>query len=287
MLASVSHAALAEKRSFRIDAQDAAAALMEFGKQAGLQILFAYDRVKGFKTNSLEGSYEPLEAVRLLVEGTGLQVSEQTTGVLVIEPRKSSSPEATGGEAAQRGEGDAARIKIAAAQDLSGEAAPQTTRRPKQDRVELEEVVLTVPEVLVLGKRTLNADIARTEDDPQPYVVFDREALQQSSAQNLEAFLRDRLPMNAGGLANGLRVTQFGAQSQFNLRGLGANQTLILVDGRRLPPGPAFGATPGQANINGIPLAAIERIEVLPATASGNYGGSATGGVIKIIKRQD
>lgn len=286
MLASISQAALAEKRSFRIDAQDAAAALMEFGKQAGLQILFAYDRVKGFKTNSLDGSYEPLEAVRMLVEGTGLQVREQTTDVLVIEPRESSSSEANGSEAARWSDGGATRIKLAAAQDLSGESAP-TAQRREQERMALQEVTLTVPEVLVLGKRTLNADIARTEDDPQPYVVFDRQALQQSSAQNLEAFLRDRLPMNAGGLANGLRVTQYGAQSQFNLRGLGANQTLILVDGRRLPSGPAFGATPGQANINGIPLAAIERIEVLPATASGIYGGSATGGVINIVMRQD
>src|SRR5690606_23171872 len=119
------------------------------------------------------------------------------------------------------------------------------------------------------------------------YVVFDREALKQSGAQNLEAFLRDRLPMNSSGLPNGLRVTQSGNQSQFNLRGLGANQTLILVDGRRLPPGPALGGAPAQANINGIPMAAIERIEVLPATASGIHGGSATGGVINIIMRQD
>jgi len=39
--------------------------------------------------------------------------------------------------------------------------------------------------------------------------------------------------------------------------------------------------------LNGIPLAAIERIEVLPTTASGIYGGSATGGVINIILKRD
>src|SRR3546814_544844 len=60
---------------------------------------------------------------------------------------------------------------------------------------------------------------------------------------------------------------------------LGENQTLIRVDGRRLS-GVRAGVRPGQPNLNGIPFAAVERIEVLPTTASAIYGGSATGGVI-------
>src|SRR3546814_9881777 len=54
-----------------------------------------------------------------------------------------------------------------------------------------------------------------------------------------------------------------GDKSAINLRGLGENQTLILVDGRRLSSLSA-GFSPGQPNLNGIPLAAVERIEVLP-----------------------
>src|SRR5262249_7321019 len=102
---------------------------------------------------------------------------------------------------------------------------------------------------------------------------------------NIEDFLRTRLPMNttAGSLAQipGSPLTL----SNINLRGLGPNQTLVLVDGRRMP-GIASAGTPSQPDINGIPLAAIERIEVLPATAGGIYGGSATGGVINIILRR-
>src|SRR5690606_5082656 len=67
---------------------------------------------------------------------------------------------------------------------------------------------------------------------------------------------------------------------------LGAGQTLILVDGRRQPGFPSYGNS-GQADLNGIPLAAIERIEVLPTTASGIYGGSATGGVVNVVLRRD
>src|SRR3546814_16626815 len=70
-----------------------------------------------------------------------------------------------------------------------------------------------------------------------------------------------------------------GDRSGINLRGLGETQTLILVAGRRLS-GVSAGFRPGQPNLNGIPLAAVERIEVLPTTSSAIYGGSATGGVI-------
>jgi outer membrane receptor protein involved in Fe transport len=58
------------------------------------------------------------------------------------------------------------------------------------------------------------------------------------------------------------------------------------VDGHRLS-STAVASTPMQSDLNGIPLAAIERIEVLPTTASGIYGGSATGGVVNVVLRRD
>ena len=130
-------------------------------------------------------------------------------------------------------------------------------------------------------------DIRRTRDDPQPYVIYGRETIEQSTASSLQSFLRDRLPMNTTGLPNGQLVSTLGNQSNFNLRGLGANQTLILINGHRASPGPSYGSAPRQSDINSIPMSAVERIEVLPATASGIYGGSATGGVINIILRHD
>ena len=50
------------------------------------------------------------------------------------------------------------------------------------------------------------------------------------------------------------------------------NQTLILIDGRRVAEMNYLGSN-AQPDINGIPLAAVERIEVLPTSASGIYGG--------------
>src|SRR6185312_2537746 len=83
-----------------------------------------------------------------------------------------------------------------------------------------------------------------------------------------------------------------GTVSSINLRGLGSNETLVLIDGRRtaglnLGTLVANGGSLGQPDINGIPLAAIERIEVLPSSASAIYGGAAVGGVVNIILKKN
>jgi len=133
-----------------------------------------------------------------------------------------------------------------------------------------------------------NIDIPRTIDDVQPYYIFDAKSIDQSGAPNLEDFLKRRLTMNATGSTNfqdgGDSV--LGTTSTVNLRGLGVDKTLILINGRRMPGMGANGAD-RQPDLNGIPMGAIERIEVLPSSASGIYGGSAIGGVINVILKRN
>ncbi|MCE4556658.1 TonB-dependent receptor domain-containing protein [Roseateles cellulosilyticus] len=143
-----------------------------------------------------------------------------------------------------------------------------------------------MPVILVRGKRTLNMDIRRNRDDIQPYVVFDAEQIAKSGAQTIEGFLQANLPMNAQQTTNPQLGPQVSPEGRIDLRGLGSDQTLILVDGRRLP-SISTGDSFRQANLNGISISQIERIEILPATASGIYGGGATGGVINIILKRD
>jgi iron complex outermembrane recepter protein len=143
-----------------------------------------------------------------------------------------------------------------------------------------------ISQILVRGKRTLDVDIRRSRDDIQPYVVFDAEQISRSGAQKLEDFLQTYLPMNAQQVTTSQLGPQTSPQGRIDLRGLGANQTLILVDGRRMP-SISTGDSFQQPNINGISLSQIERIEILPATASGIYGGGATGGMINIILKRD
>src|SRR5262249_43557538 len=71
--------------------------------------------------------------------------------------------------------------------------------------------------------------------------------------------------------------------SQINLRGLGSDDTLVLIDGRRMPSIPIEGTGFGQADLNAIPFHAIQRIEVLTGAAGGIYGFGALGGVVNVV----
>lgn len=149
-----------------------------------------------------------------------------------------------------------------------------------------------VSEILVLGRRNLNTGIRRTRDDIQPYDVALDATIRTSGASDIEAFLRRAMPANAqsASLAQAPVANAASARSRIDLLGLGSGQTLVLVDGRRLPSVPdAVGNGAGfvQADINGIPLAAVERIEVLTAAAGALHGAGATGGVVNIILKRD
>jgi outer membrane receptor protein involved in Fe transport len=77
--------------------------------------------------------------------------------------------------------------------------------------------------------------------------------------------------------------------SEIDLRGLGSNGTLILLDGRRLPSIPTSDRPLSfrQADLNAIPLHAIARVETLTGTAGGIYGFGALGGVVNVILKRD
>src|SRR3546814_21189516 len=90
-----------------------------------------------------------------------------------------------------------------------------------------------IPEILVLGKRSwsLNTDIPRSKDEAQPYTVFTREEIKRSGAPDLDTFFRDFLGANTSVSTAGQRNSR---DSQIDLRGLGLDGTLNLVDGRRI-----------------------------------------------------
>src|SRR6185437_5407967 len=78
-------AALAAPKSFDIATTDAPAALAQFGRQSGREILFEYDLISGQQTHPIAGDYEPIEALRRMTAGTKLRVTESADGVLVVE----------------------------------------------------------------------------------------------------------------------------------------------------------------------------------------------------------
>jgi outer membrane receptor for ferrienterochelin and colicin len=69
-----------------------------------------------------------------------------------------------------------------------------------------------------------------------------------------------------------------------NLRGLGENNTLVLIDGQRQVPSPLAKNGPSNfVDINSVPLTTVDRIEILRDGASATYGADAVAGVVNII----
>ncbi len=119
-----------------------------------------------------------------------------------------------------------------------------------------------------------------------PVSVISRDNIDKSGASNVQELV-DRLSYNnGGGIAMGQSIGDSSATGQTgaSLRGLGRARTLVLLNGRRMPIYPFSGQG---VDLNSIPLAAIERIEVLRDGASATYGSDAIGGVINFITRKD
>jgi outer membrane receptor protein involved in Fe transport len=123
-------------------------------------------------------------------------------------------------------------------------------------------------------------------EGPAPVQIINRDAMERSGSNTLQDVLK-RIPSNFAGVNENINNQgSTGGQGNISLRGLGAETTLVLVNGRRIAPSAAAGGT-SVANINAIPLAAIERLEVLQDGASAIYGSDAIGGVVNIILRRD
>ena len=143
-----------------------------------------------------------------------------------------------------------------------------------QDAQKLERVQIT------------GSSIKRVESETAlPVTVITRDAIEKSGAVNVEDILR-RLSVNSAQLSDSTQGAGY-ATSNANLRGLGANSTLVLLNGRRMA-GHPFGSIGGSVavDLNSIPFAAIDRIEVLRDGASAVYGTDAVAGVINFLTRK-
>ncbi len=120
-----------------------------------------------------------------------------------------------------------------------------------------------------------------------PVTVIDRETIERSGATSVETLLQ-RIPASAG--FAGTQTNAYWAENgygttQVNLRGLGINRTLVLLNGRRVVNG-GTGAN-SSVDLNIIPIAMVERIEVLKDGASAIYGADAVAGVVNLITKRN
>ena len=113
----------------------------------------------------------------------------------------------------------------------------------------------------------------------QPVIIIDQEAIARSGELGVAEVLR-KMPINISGSFYERSGSSAGSQAQVSLRGLGAGRTLVLIDGRRIPGSPKLDGA--SANINMLPTAAIERVEILADGASAVNGSDAIGGDVNV-----
>ncbi len=146
-----------------------------------------------------------------------------------------------------------------------------------------------VEKITVTGSRIKGVDLEGT----QPLVIIDADAIRNSGASSVSELMQ-QVSQTRGGEGS-FSTSESGAtststpagQAAASLRGLGPSSTLTLINGRRVAASSFASGTQNFVDINSIPLAAIERIEVLATGASAIYGADAVAGVINYILKKD
>ncbi len=140
-----------------------------------------------------------------------------------------------------------------------------------------DETTEEIEEITVTGSRLRRRDFSA----PSPVATIDREAIEFTGQGTLETAL-NQMPQvipdfnrTANNPGNGT--------ARINLRGLGAGRTLVMLNGRRLAPSGIGSAV----DVNTLPQALIERVEVITGGAAAVYGSDAVSGVVNFISRKD
>ena len=164
--------------------------------------------------------------------------------------------------------------------------APSAALAQSQSQEEENERATQVEEVVVVGSRIRRDNY----NSPSPVQVVTREETTLAGFNSTTEVLQSTSVTGGTGQINnayGGFVTNGGpGANTLSLRGLGAERTLVLLNGRRVAPAGSRGSV-GSADLNVLPSAMVERIEVLKDGASSVYGSDAVAGVVNIITRNN
>lgn len=247
-----------ERRVFSFSQKDLSTALREFGFASGYDLVFSSEMVEGKTANAVNGTYSDEEALNRLLAGTGLSFERKPSGVILLREEADKLIKASL-------ETDAQPLQIAQAETPA--RVSENAASPSQ----IEEVVVTGTRIVREGYEA-----------PTPLTVVGAEALERNASSNLTTLLAT-MPALAGTFTSAsstafLSQGLAGIQS-LNLRSLGSNRVLVLLDGQR-----TVGSTyAGAVDVGNFPSQLMQRVDVVTGGASAVYGSDAVTGVVNFV----
>lgn len=232
------------QHAFRISAGTLDDALRQFTAQSGLQVLYDSALLKGVNSMGFDGTAASRSVLDKLLGGTGLAYEFTDSGTVVIK----------------RGAPRRAKPK---------------EKDDKSAKVPSEEAPVEMEKVSVTGSRLTSAESEQALEK----IVIDRKAIDASGATSIAEVLNALPEVSRQSTTAPYQNSRGGSYA--SLRGLPVSFTLTLINGRRI----GYGGNTGSSalNLSLLPLAAVDRIEVLPAGSAAVYGGSALAGVVNIV----
>lgn len=258
---SASFAAYAQTdtvKLIQIPPGDLVAALDNLAHQSGAQFIYQAGQLKGLRTPGVNGTLSTDEALQRLLAGSGFTVHRDTSGAVVIV--KGSEPHNP---------------------PPSSRSTP-ATRGATTDKAD-SKTVAKLDAIQVTGSRIPRAQI----EGPAPVITITAQDITNNGFASV-AEVMTALTQNLGALDNNQNTNGFspGAQA-VDLRGLGPNHTLVLVNGRRIADYPqSYGGNSNFTDISNLPTSLIDRVEILSGSASAIYGSDAISGVINFILKK-
>lgn len=221
-------------------------ALLTLSRSSGQIISFQQDLVQGLTSAPVRGTFTTEQALRQALRGAALDAVPSGDGGWTL--RRAAKP-------------PAAAVK----------AAPTAAKVPGD--VALEKVVVT-------GSRIARAQV----EGPSPVTVITADEVTRRGYKNVYDAIASQTQNTGMTQGEDYGNTFQPAASALNLRGLGPNHTMVLINGRRVADYPtAYDGAVNFTNLANIPAVMIERIEILSSGASAVYGSDAIAGVVNII----
>jgi len=247
-------------------------ALLSLAAQTHEQLVFTSALVAGLRAAPLNGSFTVEDALAHLLAGTNIVATRVGPSAFVLKAR-SDAQQPTAPKAAS--EVQAARPFAADAGEATAPADVASSAAPN-----------TVSQVEVTGSHIRGGAAGAS-----PLAVVDRADLQRSGQMTVAEAL-SVIPQNFSGENTDVSATTLsdnrgvntGYGTGVNLRGLGSNATLVLVNGRRLG---GAGEKGDFTDISTLPSIAVDRVEILLDGASAIYGSDAVGGVVNVLMRRN